>query len=324
MRGRYFTAILVFWLVSGASVSAAPVFVDGAWLEQQLSAPKIVIVDMSDDDTQYLRFHLSGAVRLPYDVLVKERQPDNFAGSKIGLRARRAGPNAGEGEPQGRNGHKVMVRLDDAELLRVLGRLGITRDSHVVIYDDLGGLHAARLFWELERIGHPEVSVLDGGLVKWILDGRRVVNAPAPRKAVTYERRGIGRDNEAGLRDVQPALEKRSAQLLDVRTEEEYLGDPKKPRTGHIPGARLWPWDLAVDFERGFVRRDDASLRKMLAQVDAGPDRTVITYCRSGHRAAHTYLTMRALGFENVKLYANSMNEYSLALEAPIKQGKKP
>ncbi len=314
MRGRYFTAILVFWLVSSAS--AAPVFVDGAWLEQQLSAPKLVIVDMSDDDTQYLRFHLPGAVRLPYDVLVKERQPDNFAGSKIGQRAERAGPSAG--------GHKVKVRIDDTELLKVLGRLGITRDSHVVIYDDLGGLHAARLFWELERIGHPEVSVLDGGLVKWILDGRRVVNAPAPRKAVTYGRRGVGRDNEAGLRDVQQALEKRSTRLLDVRTDEEYTGEPKKPRTGHIPGARLWPWDLAVDFERGFVRRDDATLRKALAQVDTGPDRTVIAYCRSGHRAAHTYLTMRALGFEHVKLYANSMNEYSLAPAAPIKQGKEP
>jgi len=208
MRSRYFTAILIFWLVSSAH--AAPVYVNGAWLEQHLSAPKVVLVDMSDDDTQYLRFHLPGAVRLPYDVLVKERKPD-----------------------------KVKVRIDDTELSKILGRLGITRDSHVVVYDDLGGLNAARLFWELERIGHPEVSVLDGGLVKWILDGRRVVNARAPRSAVTYERGGIGRDNEAGLRDVQQALEKRSIRLLDVRTNEEYIGEPKKPRTGHILGARL-------------------------------------------------------------------------------------
>jgi thiosulfate/3-mercaptopyruvate sulfurtransferase len=293
MRNRYFTAILIFWLVSSAH--AAPVYVNGAWLEQHLSAPKVVLVDMSDDDTQYLRFHLPGAVRLPYDVLVKERKPD-----------------------------KVKVRIDDNELSKILGRLGITRDSHVVVYDDLGGLNAARLFWELERIGHPEVSVLDGGLVKWILDGRRVVNARAPRSAVTYERGGIGRDNEAGLRDVQQALEKRSVRLLDVRTNEEYIGEPKKPRTGHILGARLWPWDLAVDFERGFVRRDDASLRKMLAQAGAVPDQPIVTYCSSGHRAAHTYMTLRALGFEDVKVYANSMNEYLLAPQAPIKQGKEP
>jgi thiosulfate/3-mercaptopyruvate sulfurtransferase len=160
--------------------------------------------------------------------------------------------------------------------------------------------------------------------VRWILDSRRVVNAPAPRKAVTYERRGVGRENEAGLRDVRQALEKRSAKLLDVRTEEEYIGEPKKPRTGHIPGARLWPWDLAVDFERGFVRREDATLHQTLSQVGAVPDQPIIAYCRSGHRAAHTHLTLRALGFENVKLYANSMNEYTLAPEAPIKHGKEP
>ena len=316
MRSRYFTAILLLWLVFGVRAFAGPVFVNGAWLEQQLSDANIVIVDMSDDDTQYLRFHLPGAVRLPYDVLVKERQPGNIAGSKIGQHAERAGPGAAA--------HKILVRLDDAELLRVLGRLGIARDSHVVIYDDLGGLNAARLFWELERIGHPEVSVLDGGLVKWILDGRRVVNVPAPRPATTYERRESGRDNEAGLRDVQLALEKTAALLLDVRSEEEYAGEPKNPRTGHIPGARLWPWDLAVDFEHGFVQRDVAALRRMLAHVGAGPDRPVIAYCRSGQRAAHAYMTLRALGFEDVKVYANSMNEYALAPGARFRQGKEP
>ena len=53
---------------------------------------------------------------------------------------------------------------------------------------------------------------------------------------------------------MQQALEKRSVRLLDVRTDEEYIGEPKKPLTGHIPGARLWLRDLAVDFERGFYK----------------------------------------------------------------------
>lgn len=73
-----------------------------------------------------------------------------------------------------------------------------------------------------------------------------------------------------------------------------------------------------------FIRRDDTTLRKTLAHAGAVPDRQVIAYRRSGHRTAHTYMTLRALGVENVKVYANSMNEYSLAPEAPIKQGKEP
>jgi thiosulfate/3-mercaptopyruvate sulfurtransferase len=293
MKRTIFTVVLGLGFVSTAL--AAPVFVDGAWLEKQLANPKLVVVDMSDDDTQYLRFHLPGAVRLPYDVLVKERKAD-----------------------------KVKVRLDDEALKRVLGRLGITRDSHVVVYDDMGGLNAARLFWELERIGHRDVSVLDGGLVRWALDGRKLVNAPVKRVPATYQAAGNGRANEAALTDVRETADTRAALLLDVRTEEEFVGELKKPRTGHVPGARLWPWDLSVDFERGFVRRDDAALKKSLAQIGADPNVPVIAYCRSGQRAARAYLTLRSLGYENVRVYANSMDEYAAVRDAPLKQGKAP
>jgi thiosulfate/3-mercaptopyruvate sulfurtransferase len=280
-----------------AAAAGVPVFVDGAWLERHLDDPEVVIVDMSDE-TQYQRFHLPGAVHLPYGALLTEREPD-----------------------------KVPVRLDDARLAMLLGRLGITRRHHVVVYDDLGGLNAARLFWELEHIGHPKVSVLDGGLVRWILDGRRVVNTPAAARAAThYELTGAGRDNEASLSEVRSAAAGRQAALLlDVRTAEEYLGDPKNPRTGHIPGARWWPWEQAVDFARGFVFADRERLRDRFRQAGLSePDRPVITYCRSGHRAAHTYLTLRALGFERVRLYASSMNEYARIPDAPLRQGPSP
>jgi len=285
--------LFVLLLLSTPSVLAAPPLVDGAWLEKRLADPKVVVVDMTDDDNQYLRFHLPGAVRLPYDVLVKERKD------------------------------KVRVRLDDEELVRVLGRLGIAPDSHVVAYDDLGGLHAARLFWELERLGHRAVSVLDGGLVRWVLDGHKVVNNAPRRAPAVYPLPGERRANEASLDDMRAALRERTP-LLDVRSIEEYAGEPKKPRTGHVPGAHRWPWDAAVDFERGFVQRDAEALKKTLAETGADPNAPVIAYCRSGHRAARAYLTLRSLGYENVKLYANSMNEYAAARAAPLKQGKEP
>ncbi|OGI39860.1 MAG: hypothetical protein A2V91_05540 [Candidatus Muproteobacteria bacterium RBG_16_64_10] len=186
----------------------------------------------------------------------------------------------------------------------------------------MGGLNAARLFWELERIGHREVSVLDGGLVQWVLDGRKVTNNAPRRAPTTYVPAGPGRANEAPLAAVRAATA--GGVLLDVRSEEEYIGEAKKPRTGHIPGARFWPWDAAVDFERGFVQRDAATLNKTLAQVGADPNAPVIAYCRSGHRAARAYLTLRSLGYENVKVYANSMNEYAAVRDAPLKPGKAP
>jgi thiosulfate/3-mercaptopyruvate sulfurtransferase len=290
---------------------AAPVWVDGAWLAARLGDPKLVLIDMSDDDAQYQRFHLPGARRLPYAALVKPRDVQGCTSA------------AGAG-CAGAAKIKIKTRLDDHELALLLGRLGLTRDRHVVIYDDLGGLNAARLFWELERVGHPAVSVLDGGLVQWILDGRKVVNnAPKPLPGA-YRIEGKRRSNEATLADVR-AFSENGGVLLDVRSEEEYVGEARRPRTGHVPGARFWPWEQAVDFDKGFTRQTGDAVRASLRQVGAGdPAAPVIAYCRSGHRAAQTYLTLRGLGYENVRLYANSMNEYGLARDAPLKPGKQP
>jgi thiosulfate/3-mercaptopyruvate sulfurtransferase len=169
------------------------------------------------------------------------------------------------------------------------------------------------------------VSVLEGGLVKWILQGRKVVNnSPAPH-AVVYEPGTEGRANEASLDDVRAAVIKRDTLLLDVRTREEYVGDPKQARTGHVPGAKLWPWEQGVDMATGFMRAEESALKQSLAAVGARDRKApIIAYCRSGHRAAHTYLVLRSLGFENVRLYASSMNEYALSPELPLKQGARP
>jgi thiosulfate/3-mercaptopyruvate sulfurtransferase len=291
---RWFGMLAAVLITTAAQ--AAPVLVDGAWLEKQLGKDNVVVVDMSDDDTQYLRFHLPGAVRLDYGALTRP---------------------APRGKPR--------PRLTDAEFAVLLGKLGIARDSQVVIYDDMGGLNAGRLFLELERIGHPQVSVLNGGLVQWILDGRKVDNRPVTRKPVRYVvNTDQRRDNLATLDDVRTAGAKKIT-LLDVRTEEEYVGDPKERRSGHVPGARFWPWEQAVQMEDGFVMRDAEALRASLARSGVtDSSQPVILYCRSGHRASQTYLTLRHLGFEHVRLHSGSMLEYLQETAAPLTRGNMP
>jgi thiosulfate/3-mercaptopyruvate sulfurtransferase len=278
-----------------APTQAAPVLVDGDWVAARLDDPAVVLVDTSDAG-QYSRFHLPGALHLPYEALLKPVAKKPYA-----------------------------TRLDDAELTRLLGDLGIRRTHHVIIYDDTGALNAGRLFWELERIGHPQVSVLDGGLVAWILQGRRVVSAPAERKPVAYGAAGGGRNNEATLADVKRAADGAGPLLLDVRTQDEYVGDPRQPRSGHVPGARLWPWEQAVDGARGYKRANTATLRQSLERAGAtNAKQPIIAYCRTGHRAAQTYLTLRSLGYEDVRLYANSMMEYATDPAATVKSGALP
>ncbi|KPK11226.1 MAG: hypothetical protein AMJ68_06395 [Acidithiobacillales bacterium SG8_45] len=293
IRNLLFAGILLlFWSVASAT---APVLVDGNWLAANLKNDKIILVDMAADETQYDRFHLPGAIYLPYYAIVKPRKKD-----------------------------KVTLPLSDAELALRLGQFGISREHHIVIYDDMGGLNAARLFWGLERIGHPQVSVLDGGLVKWILDGRKVINAPSRRRPVQYVASGSGRDNLASMEQVDRAG-KDGVTLIDTRSMEEYVGDMKRREGGHVAGARWWEWSRAVDIEGGFVRRPVKTLQAELGALGmSDKSKPVIAYCRSGHRAAQTYMTLRSLGYEQVSLYAPSMNEYGQYRKKSLKLGTNP
>jgi len=281
------------WLLP---LHAAPVYVDAAWVEQRLDDPSVVLVDMATDATQYQRFHLPGAVYLPFGALIQQR----------------------------RDG--VKLRVDDQRLYQVLGHFGISADKHVVVYDDMGGLNAGRLFWELERIGHESVSVLEGGLVDWILGGRKVEAIPVEPTRVTYVPAGSeGRDNSIDFATFRAASAGGETAILDVRSREEYLGNLRMPRSGHVPGARLWPWDRSVDFEQGFKRAPVPEMMASLAEAGVtDKSQPVITYCRSGHRASQSYLTLRALGFENVRLYDGSMLEYEQVKTAPMKAGLVP
>jgi thiosulfate/3-mercaptopyruvate sulfurtransferase len=274
-----------------ARAETAPVLVDTAWAAARASDPDVVFVDMSDDP-QYDRFHIPGAVRLPVYALYQTRKED-----------------------------RVPVPLSDSELVALLGKLGISRQHYVVAYDDSGGFNAGRLYWALEGIAHPRVSVIDGGLVKWILEGRKVSNVAASRPPLAYGTPGKGRANLARMDDVRKA----GALLIDARTDEEYLGDLRQQKGGHIPGARHWEWSRSVDVAQGFVRRPAADLAGELAAIGAGDKgKPVIAYCASGHRAAQVYLTLRSLGYERVQLYANSMNEYGLYHGRDLRRGDQP
>ena len=296
MIERKLIAVALVFFTWTTSIQAAPVLLDTAWVEKNLENPKVVLVDMAGDETQYDRFHLPGAVYLPYYAIVKPRKKD-----------------------------KVTLPLDETELAFVLGKFGIRRDHHVVIYDDTGGLNAARLFWSLERAGHPQVSVLDGGLVKWILEGRKVVNTRRQLKPARYVVSGTGRDNLASMEDVDRASKDGKAALVDARSLEEYVGDVKKREGGHVNGAQWFEWSRAIDIEGGFVLRPVQKLRAELGNIGAADkNQPVIAYCRSGHRAAHTYLTLRSLGYENVRLYANSMKEYGQYRKQELKLGTRP
>jgi len=293
---KLYTALFILLFVNLTAVQAADTLVDTKWLKNNINNDNIVLIDMSDA-TQYQRFHINKAISVPYHVLNKKLK------------------------------NKVSLSIGSQNIAKLLGVLGISPSTHVVIYDDIGGLHAGRLFWELERLNHKNVSILDGGLVKWILEGNPVTAKNfKPARKVNYP---IGKLDSsfalATIKDVHPESRDKNTLLIDVRTKEEYIGSVKARRSGHIPGAKLWSWDNSINFDDQFKFKAAKTLKSELAKLGLkDPSQPVVLYCRSAHRASQSYITLRSLGFNKVKVYDGSMKEYGITANAPLTKGKKP
>lgn len=288
--------LFIFLLLNANNVFAiSPLIVEADWLEKNLNSSAIRLIDMSDD-TQFQRFHIPGATHLPYSAI------------------------------NTRNKKGVSFSAGKKQIIKILGLLGIQSKHHVVIYDDMGGLHASRLFWELEKIGHKNISLLNGGLVKWILAGKKVVATSQDIKAIQYiVDSNSGRNNTVAIEEMLNTKFNNKNILLDVRSKDEYAGHPRNPRGGHIPNAKWWEWSQAVDFENAFKMQNAAILRKQLQQIGVSKTDTPITlYCQSAHRASQSYFTLRKLGYKNVKIYDGSMSEYSKIKSAPLTRGLNP
>jgi thiosulfate/3-mercaptopyruvate sulfurtransferase len=285
------TLFLFLLLISNSAFSAQPLLVDINWLAKNLNSSSIRLIDMSDD-TQYQRFHIPGATHLPY--------------AAINVRTKKG----------------VSLSVGQNQIIKILGLLGIKSKHHIVIYDDMGGLHASRLFWELEKIGHKNISLLNGGLVKWILAGKKVT---ADSQVQYHAEVKAGRKNTAVVEDILNNKFNNKNILLDVRSKEEYAGHPRYPRSGHIAGAKSWEWLQAVNFDNAFKMQSNTIIKKQLQQIGISKKDTPITlYCQSAHRASHSYFTLRQLGFKQVKIYDGSMSEYSKIKSAPLKKGLTP
>lgn len=206
------------------------------------------------------------------------------------------------------------------EVEQALGARGVTRESRVVIYDDFGGDQATRLFWTLDFLGHPQVSVLQGGFGLWQREGRpiardtpsitpvRYVATPDPTKGVD-------------LAWVRAHLDNRAVVLLDSRSPEEFEGEvPGRDvaRPGHIPGAINVDWvrNLTTTEPRQF--KVGADLARLYRRAGVIPDKEIVVYCRTGVRASHTYFVLRLLGYPKVRLYDGSFVEWAADPNLPV------
>ena len=200
--------------------------------------------------------------------------------------------------------------------------LGLGDGSRIVVYDQTGLTSAARAWWMLRVMGHKEVVVLDGGLPKWISEGRPVDDRdPAPR-----DRHFSARLDHDLLRDitgVRRALETGREQVVDARPAARFRGEAAEPRpglrSGHMPGARNVPFPFLFAADGTMLPAE--ALARVFAEAGVDVARPVTTSCGSGVTACILALALARLGRWRTAVYDGSWAEWGAAADAPLAVG---
>lgn len=199
-----------------------------------------------------------------------------------------------------------------------LEELGISSDTHVVFYDDRGGIYGTRPWVLLQLIGHRNASIVNGGWPKW-LDESRPTSAEPVRAARGHIE--VVRDDRwvATADDVAAAIDEPGTRLLDTRTREEHAGVDLRsnPRGGAIPSSILLNWEDTLSGELQTFKPSD-ELASLFQSHGLTTRDSVITYCQAAGRAAHELFVLYLMGYDDLRLYLGSMEDWSRQPDRPL------
>lgn len=270
------------------------------WLAEHLGAPDVRIVDASsflptidrNAKAEYRDCHIPGAVF--FDI-------DDIADDSSELP------------------HTVPSPEKFSSRVR---KLGLGDGNRIVVYDVNGGSSAAcRVWWMFRLFGHEDVSVLNGGLPKWLAEGRATDDLPP----VPRERHFTPRMNNFLYRSVEQLIENCASQrdtVVDARSADRFAGTGEEPRAGlrkgHIPGSVNLPFGMLMDKDANFVMRPADEIKKIFD--DAGLDfkKPVVASCGSGVTACVIALAGYLVGETEVAVYDGSWTEWGSRHDTPI------
>ena len=188
----------------------ADLLVVTSWLADHVDDSHVRIIDMRSAE-DYAMEHVPGAVNVPLGDIASTI--DN-----------------------------IPLQYDETEVQGALNRIGLTPDMTAVVYDDLGMLSAARMFWTLEYVGHKDVRILDGGWNAWVAESREAT-ADVPNITPTEYPIQLDSLRLVSADEVLARLDDPNVVIVDARSHEEYTGQVKlADRGGHIPGAVNLVW----------------------------------------------------------------------------------
>jgi len=297
---RAFGVVSVLLLVSFIAIST--VYAAGAvqplvsiqWVADNMKSVKIIDVSKKE----YAEGHIPGAVQIKWGSEVFAPETDHMV---LGL----------------------------SEIERVIGKMGVTPDDHIVIYDGFDKPHAhyvARVYWTLKYWHFSKVSIMDGGIITWKKEGRPVT-AEATKPSRTNTEVSFPPNTKIRAMyspDIIHALATGESVILDARIAAFFNGEVyslnKWVRSGHVTGAKnVFTLDT---MNADNTYKSVADIRALYEKAGITADKSIITYCDTGVLATHAWFVLHELlGYNNVKVYDGSMREYANMFDTPMVPG---
>jgi thiosulfate/3-mercaptopyruvate sulfurtransferase len=261
------------------------------WLAEALGAPDLMIFDATkylpnepfDGLTKYREAHIPGARFFDIDVVA---DPDTNLPHMA--------PTAGR-------------------FARLMGDMGISNATRVIFYDQKGLQSSARGWWLMKLFGHEKAAVLDGGLPKWLAEGRATESGDAKPAAPSSYTPDFRADLVKGIGDVKRIIAQGNALILDARAKGRFDGTAPEPRpglpSGHMPGAKSVPFNELLNAD--FTMKDAAALRARFAAAGADGSKPVVTSCGTGVTACILALGLKQAGLGDAAIYDGSWTEWA-------------
>jgi len=202
----------------------------------------------------------------------------------------------------------------------MMASLGIGDTTRVIVYDERGGIYAARLWWILNYYGHSNVALMNGGWVKWTAEQRATTTDPA--SPTVNGRRFVARANRswvATATDVTAAIQKPGVKIVDARTVAEIEGNDLRNirRGGFVPSSIPVYWEDLLDSERRTFKSAD-ELKQIYESRGILPKDEVIAYCQVGMRASVDLFALHLIGYDKLRNYYGAWEEWGNRDDLPI------